>query len=314
MRIDTLTYNNVQTQGARQRAWLRQYSPQHLEHCTALTLRAFKLRQPAASQSTLVLGAGACTEVPLDDLARASDEVVLADFDLAAIQQGRDELASPALRKRIYLLRCDISGDISASLNRLVERQPWTLLVHQGPQAVFDAAAHCLEQCPVPDPPQVEGLGAGGCGVVISSLLLSQLFSYPLLDILDHVQRIAPDYLGEQERHRHYQEAAQAFRIRVISAHLHLLRDLVDIGGVVVLLSDVRGFAFNVYGTDHDAEHRRTIPVVPRTFPDLVRENFAVIEETHWDWLTDLPQKDKLGRGYEVIGLVLMPTPGGTAG
>jgi len=314
VRIDTLTYNNVQTQGARQRAWLRQYSPQHLQHCAALTLRAFKLRQPAASQSTLVLGAGACTEVPLDDLARASDEVVLADFDLAAIQQGRDELVSPALRKRIHLLQCDISGGISASLKRLVERQPWTLLVPQGPQAVFDAAAHCLEQCTVPDPPQLEGLGAGGCGIVISSLLLSQLFSYPLLDILDHVQRIAPDYPGEQERHRHYQEAAQAFRIRVISAHLHLLRELVDIGGVVVLLSDVRGFAFNVYGTDHDAEHRRTIPIVPRTLPDLVRENFAVIEEARWDWLTDLPEKNKLGRGYEVIGLVLMPAPGGTAG
>jgi len=314
VRIDTLTYNNVQTQGARQRAWLRQYSPQHLEHCAALTLRAFKLRQPAASQSTLVLGAGACTEVPLDDLAHASDEVVLADFDLAAIQQGRDELASPALRKRIHLLQCDISGGISASLKRLVERQPWTSLVLQGPQAVFDAAAHCLEQCTVPDPPQLEGLGAGGCGIVISSLLLSQLFSYPLLDILDHVQRIAPDYPGEQERHRHYQEAAQAFRIRVISAHLHLLRELVDIGGVVVLLSDVRGFAFNVYGTDHDAEHRRTIPIVPRTLPDLVRENFAVIEEARWDWLTDLPEKNKLGRGYEVIGLVLMPTPGGTVG
>jgi len=314
VRIDTLTYNNVQTQGARQRAWLRQYSPQHLQHCAALTLRAFKLRQPAASQSTLVLGAGACTEVPLDDLARASDEVVLADFDLAAIQQGRDELVSPALRKRIHLLQCDISGGISASLKRLVERQPWTLLVPQGPQAVFDAAAHCLEQCTVPDPPQLEGLGAGGCGVVISSLLLSQLFSYPLLDILDHVQRIAPDYPGEQERHRHYQEASQAFRIRVISAHLHLLRELVDIGGVVVLLSDVRGFAFNVYGTDHDAEHRRTIPIVPRTLPDLVRENFAVIEEARWDWLTDLPEKNKLGRGYEVIGLVLVPAPGGTAG
>lgn len=312
MRIDTLTYNNVQTQGVRQRAWLRQYSPQHLEHCAALTLRAFKLRQPAASQSTLVLGAGACTEVPLDDLARASDEVVLADFDLAAIQQGRDELVSPALRKRIHLLQCDISGGISASLNRLVERQQWTLLVPQGTQAVFDAAAHCLEQCPVPDPPQLEGLE--GCGVVISSLVLSQLFSYPLLDILDHVQRIAPDYLGEQERHRRYQEAAQAFRIRVISAHLRLLRELVDIGGVVVLLSDVRGFAFNVYGTDHDAEHRRTIPVVPRTLSDLVRENFAVIEEAHWDWLTDLPEKGRSGRGYEVIGLVLMPTPGGTAG
>jgi hypothetical protein len=305
VRIDTLTYNNVQTQGTRQRAWLRQYSPQHLEQCAALVLQALRLRQPSASQSTLVLGAGACTEIPLDDLARASDEVVLADFDLAAIQQARGELASPALGKRIHLLQCDISGGISAALDRLVERQPWTLLVPQGPQAVFDAAAHCLEQCPVPDPPQVEGLGAGGCGVVISSLVLSQLFSYPLLDILDHVQRIAPTYLGEQERHRRYQEAAQAFRIRVISAHLHLLRELVDMGGVVVLLSDVRGFVFNIYGTDHDAEHRRTIPVVPRTLPDLVRENFAVIEEAHWDWLTDLPGKGGLGRGYEVIGLAL---------
>jgi len=306
VRIDTLAYNNVQTQGARQRAWLRQHSPQHLEHCASLALRAFKLRQPAASQSTLVLGAGACTEVPLDDLVRASDEVVLADFDLAAIQQGRDELASPALRKRVSLLQCDISGGISASLNRLVERQSWASLVPQGPQAVFDAAAHCLEQCPVPDPP-LEGLGAGGCGVVISSLLLSQLFSYPLLDILDYVQYIAPNYLGEQERHRRYQEAAQAFRIRVISAHLHLLRELVDIGGVVVLLSDILGFVFNIHGTDHDAEHRRTMPIVPRTLPDLVRENFAVIEETHWDWLTDLPEKNKLGRGYEVSGLLLVP-------
>jgi hypothetical protein len=246
----------------------------------------------------------------LNDLARASDEVVLADFDLAAIQQARDELTSPPLCKRIHLLQCDISGGISASLDRLVERQPWTLLVPQGPQAVFDAAAHCLEQCPVPDPPQVEGLDAGEFGVVISSLVLSQLFSYPLLDIQDHVQHIAPNYLDEQERHRRYQEAAQAFRVRVISAHLHLLRELVDIGGVVVLLSDVRGFVFNVYGTDRHAEHRRTIPIVPHTLPGLVRENFAVIEEAHWDWLTNLPEKSKLGRGYEVMGLVLVQKQG----
>ena len=298
-------YYNVQTQGARQRAWLRQHSPQHLEQCAALVLHALKLRKPSASQGSLVLGAGACTEIPLEDLVRASDETVLADFDLASIQQGRDELASPALRKQVRLLQCDISGALSASLNRLVERQPWTSLVPQGPQAIFDAAARCVEQCPVPDPPQVEGLNAGEFGVVISSLVLSQLFSYPLLDILDLVQRIAPNYLGEQERHRRYQKAAQAFRVRVISAHLHLLRELVDVGGVVVLLSDIRGFAFNVYGADHDAEHRRTIPVVPRTLPDLVRENFAVIEEAHWDWLTDLPEKNKLGRGYEVIGYVM---------
>ena len=332
MRIDTLTYNNVRTQGAQRRAWLRQHSPQHLEQCTALVLDALKQRQQSASRSVLVLGAGACTEVPLSDLARASDEVVLTDLDLAAIQRGRDELTSPALRKRVRLLQCDISGSISLNLYRLIERQRWATIVPQGAQALFDAAARCLEQCSIPDPPQLPGMGTGEIGVVISSLVLSQLFSYPLLDILDHVQHIAPNYLDEQERHRHYQEAAQGFRVRVIRAHLHLLRELVDVGGVVVLLSDVRGFVFDSheriierrlassatarsasyaegsYGTDHDAEHRRTMPVMPRTLPEFVRERFEVIKEAHWEWLTDLPEAGKLGRGYEVVGYVLIPT------
>jgi hypothetical protein len=305
VRIDTLTYNNIQTQGAQRRAWLRQYSPQHLQQCTALILQALRERQWSASRSTLVLGAGACTEVPLAELARDSDEVMLADYDLASMRQGRDELTTSALRKRVRLLACDISGGVSAALNRLIEQQPWDKLVSQSAQVVFDAAADCLEQCPVPDPPEIEGLHAGEFGVVISSLVLSQLFSYPLLDMLDHVQRIAPSYLGEQERHRRYQEAAQNFRIRVIQGHLHLLRELVDVGGIVVLLSDVRGFVFDVFGTENDMQHRRTLPIVPRGLTELVRESFTVLEESHWEWITDLPEKGKLGRGYEVAGYVL---------
>jgi hypothetical protein len=302
VRIDTLTYSNMQTQGAQRRAWLRQHSPQHLEQCAALILHALQQRQPGASRSTLVLGAGACTEIPLTDLVRASDEVVLADLDLTAVQQAQAELSSPAQRKRARLIASDLTGGVSASLNRLIEHQPWQTLVPQGARAVFDAAARCLEECPVPDPPQIEGIGIGEFGTVISSLVLSQLFSYPLLDILDHVQRLAPNYLGEQERHHRYQQAAQEFRVRIISAHLHLLQELVDTGGIVVLLSDVRGFVFDLHGTDHDAEHRRTLPLVPRTLPDLVRASFTVIEEARWEWLTDLPEQGKLGRGYDVVG------------
>ena len=300
MRIDTLTYNNIHTQGAQRRAWLRRHSPQHLEQSAALMLHALRLRPASASRSILILGAGACTEVPLAELARGSDEVVLADLDLASMRQGRNELSSPTLRKRVRLLECDISGGVSINLKRQIERQPWEKLVPQGARAVFDAAAHCLDACPVPDPPQIEGLGTGEFGIVISSLILTQLFSYPLLDMLDHIQRIAPADLGEQERHRRYQEAAQALRVRVIQAHLHLLRELLDMGGIAVLLSDIRGFAF-----EHDVEHRRTIPLVPRTLPDLIRENFSVIEEAHWEWLSDLPEEGRLGRGYEVVGYIL---------
>lgn len=305
MRIDSLPYNNIQTQGVQRRAWLRQHSLQHLEACASLMLSALQKRQPGASRSILILGAGACTEVPLAKLAHTSDEIVLADFDLAAMKQGRDELPTPALRKRVRLVPCDISGGVSANLARLIKRQPWEKLVAEGAEAVFDAATDCVEHCPVLDPPQIQDLGTGDFGVVISSLVLSQLFSYPLLDILDHIGRIAPNYLGEQERHRRYQETAQAFRIRVIESHLHLLRNLVDVGGVVVLLTDMRGFIFNIYGTDHDAEHRRTMPLVPRTLPDLIRSNFTVLEESHWEWLTDLPEKGRPGRGYEVAGYML---------
>jgi hypothetical protein len=305
MRIETLSHNNAQTQGEQRRAWLRANAPQHLEHCETLILRALKHRSPAVSQNTLVLGAGACTEVPLISLCRASDEVVLADLDLAALQRAGDDVTAPAYRRRMQLVECDISGGVSNRLARLLNKQPWDDLAKQGAKAVFDAAAQCLEACPIPDPPVLPALNPAGYGVVISSLVLSQLFSYPLLDMLDCVQRVAPALLEAQERHRRYQEMAQQFRIRVINAHLHLLRSLLDVGGMAILLSDVRGFAFTASGTNHDAQHRHVLPLVPRVFPELVDENFKVIEEAQWEWLSDLPGKDRPGRGYEVVGYVL---------
>lgn len=308
MRIDTLSYLNAQTQGARRRAWLQEHSPAHLRECEAFVRAAIAQIAPSASRSAAVLGAGACTEIPLAMLARVSDEVTLADIDLPSMRQARAELPFPAQRTRVRLVEDDLSGGISPALQRLIERQPWDELRAKGGRAVFDAAAQCLEDCPVPDPPIIDDLGSGSFGVVISALVLTQLFSYPLLDILDHVQRIAPALVGEQERHHRYTEAATAFRTRVMTAHLHLLRELVDQGGRVVLLSDIRGFAFTVQGTDHDEQHRRALPLVPRGFPDLVRETFNVVEERSWEWITNLPEKDSFGRGYEVTGYILSAT------
>lgn len=306
-RIDNLLYSNVQMQGPQRRQWLLQHSPQHLQQSAALVVRALHQREPSTSQSTLVLGAGACTEVPLVDLARASAEVVLVDLDLPSMQQARGELTSAALRKQVRILKDDISGGVSQHLARLLAQQNWSQLAAQGARAVFDAAALCLEQCPVPDPPHLQELAPGDFGLVVSSLVMTQLFSYPILDVLDAIQNSAPALLNEQERHRRYQDAAQDFRIRIINAHLHLLRTLLDTGGVAVLLSDIRGFVFNVHGTDHDATHRRAIPLVPRAFPDLVHDTFTLMEEAHWEWLTDLSTEQRPGRGYEVVGYMLKP-------
>ncbi|GCE20396.1 hypothetical protein [Dictyobacter kobayashii] len=307
MRIDTLSSYNSQMQGKERREWFRQHAPQHLKNCATFVSRGLLQRSVGTSRSSLVLGAGACTEVPLSDIARSSDEVVLADLDLNSMQRGRDELLAASLRKRVRFVQCDISGGVSSNLTRLLRREDWKALAAQGSRAFFDAAAKCLEQSVVPDPPVIHTLRSGDFGLVVSSIVLSQLFSYPLLDILDRAQQVAPELMVDQERHRRYQDAAQAFRIRVINAHLHYLRELLDLGGVVVLLTDIRGFAFDVYGTDHDATHRRVLPLVPRIFPDLVKNAFEIVEEAQWEWLTDLPDKERPGRGYEIAGYILKP-------
>ncbi len=305
MRIDNLSFSNTQTQGAQRRAWLRLHAPQHLEQCSTLMLRAMRLRDEGAARCTVILGAGACTEIPLATLVRASEEVVLVDLDQAAMQRGRAELAAPALQHRVRLIQADISGGVSQHLARQIARHDWQHLVSQGAETVFDAAAACLDACTAPDPPVLPDIAEHDNGLVISSLVLSQLFSYPLLDLLDHLQHVGPHLSGEQERHRRYQEAAQAFRMRVIAAHLHLLHSLADHGGIIVLLSDVRGFAFNVHGTDHDATHRRWLPLVPRAFFDLLNATFTIVEEHQWEWISDLPEQQRPGRGYEVKGYIL---------
>src|SRR5207245_1289450 len=104
---------------------------------------------------------------PLAELTRNSDEVVLADYDLASMHQGRDELSSTALRKQVRVVSCDISGGVSANLNRLIGQQHWDKLANQSAQVVFDTMAHCLEKCDVPDPPEIEGLYTEEFGVVI---------------------------------------------------------------------------------------------------------------------------------------------------
>jgi hypothetical protein len=305
VRIDTLITNNAQTQGARRRETLNRQSPQHLENATGLMIQAVRERPYSVSRSTLVLGAGACTEVPLAALVHHSDEVVLADLDLASMQQARNELSAPAMRKMVSLLGEDLSGGVSRNLERLLARQPWGALARQSARALFDAAASCLDECVIPDPPRISGLVANNFGVVISSLVLSQLFSYPLLDVLDRVQQVAPAALEEQERHTRYQDATQAFRVRVITAHLHLLRELLEPDGLAVLLCDQRGFVFDAPNPEVAHDHRRAIPLVPHAFFDLIEQHFTIVEKRTWEWLTDMPAEGRYGRGYEIGGYLL---------
>ncbi len=184
MRIARLAAENPRTQGPERRAWYRKHSSEHLRSVAALVDEGIRVRNGDTPPRTVVLGAGACTELPLERLARHMQSVLLVDVDVPGMAQARDELPD-SLRQRVDLLQADLTGGVSDALAAELAMQPWSDLAQLGARAPLDAAASCIERCPVPDPPQIAGLPPGGYDLVLSTLVLTQLFSLPLLDVVD---------------------------------------------------------------------------------------------------------------------------------
>jgi len=260
MRIEHIAAENRRMQGRARRAWYARHAPEHLLQVAALLRAGWAARQAGTPEHLVVLGAGACTEAPPALLLELASQVTLVDIDREGMAAARAELA-PAQRGRLHALVGDIAGGVSAHLAALVARQQWPELVAAGPNRFWGALAACLDACPVtipallPDAQATLALPAAGCGMVASTLVLTQLFHLPLMDLLDHTMRLAPDFLGQQEEHAAYQRAVASFKRRVTVAHLDLLARLIAPGGVVVLITDVEGFLFNRDGT------RTTLPL-----------------------------------------------------
>src|SRR5579875_2584854 len=117
MRIERLAEENRRTQGAGRRAWYRGHNPEHLEAVAALMDAALAPRGEDAPPTAVVLGAGACTELPLERLARTCERVTLVDLDARGMGAAREELPA-GLRGRVQLLEADVTGGVSAALAR----------------------------------------------------------------------------------------------------------------------------------------------------------------------------------------------------
>jgi hypothetical protein len=311
MRLARLPQENARMQGAERRRWLRRHSPAHLEAVERLVLRTLRARGPQNPARTVVLGAGACTELPLARLAAASDEVLLVDVDIPGMLHARDEL--PADRRgRVNVVQADLTGGVSASLAAELARQPWADLAALGGHvgnAPLDAVAGCLERCPVADPPRIAELAPHGYGVVISSLVLTQLYSLPLLDIVDALSVYAPGAVDRRELHARYREAALRFRRRIALAHLALLRELLAPDGAALLITDVTGYLVPARGGPHGGNAREALPVLPpevlRLPEDLAAQGWHGEPPLTWQWVASLPDATRPGRTYDVTGIVL---------
>lgn len=313
MRIERLAVENRRTQGPARRAWYRRRSLQHLRAVTALVEHALWLGGAGADRQVVVLGAGACTEIPLERLARTSAHILLVDLDVAGMAQARDELPA-TLRDRVDLLQADLTGGVSEALAGELRATPFADLnqLDQGRgMAPVEAAADSLVRCPVPDPPPVASLQPGGYDLVISDLILTQLYSLPLLDVVDTLTAYAPAVADLRETLPRYRDAANAFRQRVALAHLALLRTLIASGGVALLMSDRAGELLPPTAGPHahdPIERLETLPGSALALPDDLERDFTLAAPLRaWRWLISAPDAERPGRRYDTFGVLLRP-------
>lgn len=308
MRIARLAEENPRTQGPERRVWYRRHSPGHLRAVAALVEDGLATRAAGSPSRAVVLGAGACTEAPLERLARACEHTLLVDIDVPGMARARDELPT-SLRGKVDLLQADITGGVSDALAGELRAQPWRDLARLGSSAPLDAAATCLERCSVPDPPSLPGLIPQSYGLVFSDLVLTQLFSLPLLDVVDTLAFYAPDAVDLRETHARYRQAAQAFRRRIALAHLSLLANLLAPRGTAILASDRTGHLLPPKSGPHAHDPRETLNVLPTevlAIPDDLSASFELVGSPRaWEWLVTAPDATNFGRMYETVGVVV---------
>ena len=313
MRIARLTQDNMRTQGPRRRQEYRRHSPDHLRAIESLASVALAARTPECPRTAVILGAGACTEVPLATIARACASVLLVDVDVAGMARARDELPTIS-RSRVDILQADLTGGVSAALSAALDAQPWADLAALGGAtgtAPLDAAAASIERCPVAELPAIPELVPHGYGFVMSSLTLTQLFSLPLLDVLDTLNVHAPDAVDRRDTYPRYREAATAFRRRVARAHLALIGALLAPGGCGLLVTDVTGYLLPPTAGQHAGAAVDSLTVLAPevlSIPHDLKERFEVVGQPRtWRWLVTAPQAAAPGRAYDVTGVVFRP-------
>ncbi len=309
MRIQRLAKENQSMQGPGKRAWYQRNSPDHLAAIQSLVERALATQGLEVIPRVAILGAGACTELPLAEIAQRAEEVILLDLDEFALQQARRQL-STRLQGRIRLAPADVTGGVSAYLEQTLMGQRWQALKAQGAEAVLTAAAGCLDRCEIPQPPDLAELRPGRCGVVISSLVMTQLWSYPLLDLTDLLNTLDPALAGQQHDHPLLGPAIERFKQRVARGHLLLLARLLRPTGTAALIAEDEGRLTPQQGQEAPGMDT-PLPLLPEGFDALVEEVFTPMEPPRgWEWISDLPSAVRAGRTYHVTGYVLAQRPG----
>ncbi len=196
-----------------------QYWLPHIRNSHRRILEAADAAQ--GRERALVLGAGNCTEIPLEALARRFAQVVIADLDRESMEQAVAELP-PELRGKVEVR----VTDVTSFAQDLMERTRTAIDASSTAQEAFDRFGDLVDAAPQWErPPSLPD-----ADLVVSSLVLSELDRYPRTfadQLLRHKFGVR---LRDSPR---YEEVQLQLREAAIRDHIRLLRLFRRDGGAI---------------------------------------------------------------------------------
>lgn len=250
----------------------------------------------------LVLGAGACTEIPLAELAARFERVVLCDIDAAAMQQGvADAKLDDEQRAKIELHTFDLTGltePLLAEIGSLLPRCEEPAALIKGMAAILDAAT------PMPLPIE------GRYELIVASCMLSQLhFGLTHGAASLFVQRFHEQTSALQQSPR-WSTALEGVARRMEAALLsEMFRLLHDQGQIYlsesVQMCFVKTHESGQWQTEGTYRMLRTTDLA-----DYVDARFVIVARERWEWIVWPPMAaGDTGRLFDVQAVVLRAGP-----
>ena len=252
----------------------------------------------ARRELAVVLGAGQAFDLPLPELARAFERLVLVDIDGAALDATiSSAFKDPGLRARVEARVLDLSG-INGQLARSVDQ---VMAGSGGSDEIAAELAHLCCSYWLPERPRLLDADERA-DLLISDLLLSQIAWPQRVYALRLYEQRFGKLQGESERR--WIVPWWEFELRVQQDHISSLAGAAE---RIVLCSDVisRPTLLDAAGVEREMG-KKTFALGVASLLERIPRSFQVEQHTAWQWSRYRASKrGEPGSCMDVEGLLL---------
>lgn len=248
----------------------------------------------------LVVGAAHAFDLPLVDLARAFERLVLVDIDAPSLEATvASVFKDPALRSRVETRAMDLTG-INGAFVRAVDEL--MAAPAKGASDLHDAIEALARSYRLTSPAQLLPDGARA-DLVVSSCVLSQV-GWPQRMYAQRLYEKRFGTIKSGEADRRWVTPWREFELRVQQDHINALASS---GDTVVLTSDLISHptALDAAGNERPTGHK-IFPMAVESLRERIPRGLQIDRHATWTWNRYRPVRGgKPGSRMDVEGVVL---------